>query len=199
MDTACYVLNRIEPRYIVSNRGVVRIEQNTIENQQKEADIVAMIREGISRINHNKRPSSKHEVKKGNPPLRSGRVFNIPTIIGRVFDGTNFAPMANIDIELFRNEEMVNMVDNNWQNPYHLVEYTEGTFSFWPSPIPAEEVNVYKLFEFFIRINTLGFDEFKYFFKIPVKSEQKNISTFSRDRTFKLPDVYLFPPGEEHF
>ncbi|MDR2193929.1 MAG: late competence development ComFB family protein [Treponema sp.] len=199
MDTVCYVLNRIEPRYIVSNRGVVRIEQNTIENQQKEADIVAMIHEGISKINHNKRPSSNHQVKKEATPLHTGQMFNIPTITGRIFDGMNFAPMTNIDIELLCDKEKVTMLNTNWQNPFHLVEPSQGVFSFWPSPIPAKAADEYKFFEFSIRVNEPGFDELKYFFKIPVKSEQKNITTFSPARTFKLPDLYLFPPGEETF
>ncbi|MDR0374492.1 MAG: late competence development ComFB family protein [Treponema sp.] len=197
IDTACYVLNRIEPRYIVSNRGAIRIERNSIENQQRKVDIVVMIHEGIAKINHNKRPSFTHGVKKEEQSVHGMPMFNLPAISGRVFDGTNFAPMTNIDIELLRDDEMVAMVDNNWQNPFHLVEHNEGVFSFWPAPIATNEANVHKMFEFSIKINAQGFDKLNYFFKIPVKSEQKSGATFLRSRTFKLPDMYLFPPGED--
>ncbi|MDR1220814.1 MAG: late competence development ComFB family protein [Treponema sp.] len=197
IDTACYVLNRIEPRYIVSNRGAVRIEQNSIENQQRGADIVVMIREGITQINHNKRPSSTHEIKKEESPVPATPVFNLPAISGRVFDGANFAPMADIDVELLRSGEMVAMVDNNWQNPFHLIEQSKGTFSFWPAPVLAKEASMHAMFEFSVRINAQGFDDLDYFFKIPVKSEQRSVTTFLLSRSFKLPDLYLFPPGEE--
>jgi competence protein ComFB len=197
IDTACYVLNRIEPRYIVSNRGSVRIGQDSIENQQRRADIVVMIREGITKINHNKRPSSPHGIKKEERPVQAAPVFNLPVIVGRVFDGTNFAPMANIDIELLRDGEMVVMANNNWQNPFRLTEHSGGAFSFWPAPIEDSEVNAHKMFECSIRIDVQGFDTLNYFFKIPVKSEQRSVTMFLLDRTFKLPDMYLFPPGED--
>jgi competence protein ComFB len=197
MDTMCYVLNRIEPHYIVSNRGAVRVERETIANQQRQADIVTMIREGIDKINENKRPSSKHSTRRGNITMENKPVFNLPTIIGRIFNGMNFEPISNIKVELLRNDDLVTMVDDNWQNPYHLLSHSEGTFSFWPAPILAENVNVHRNFEFFLRINAPNFDELKHFFKIPVVSEVKSITAFSRERTFKLADIYLFPPGEE--
>jgi competence protein ComFB len=192
MDTACYVLNRIEPRYIVSNRGAVRIEQETLANQQKEADIVATIHEGIKQVAHNKRPSH-----------RSGRndihapVFNMPTIIGRLFNGLNFAPVADVKIDLRCNGNLVTMVDNNWQNPYHLMPHSEGTFTFLPAPILAESVGIHRSFEFSVRATVPDFEEMNHFFKVPVISESKSIITYSRNRTFKLPDLYLFQPGEE--
>ncbi|MDR2784063.1 MAG: late competence development ComFB family protein [Treponema sp.] len=198
IDTACYVLNRIDPRYIVSNRGIVRIEQPSIENQQRKADIVVMIHEGIIKINHNKRSSSTHGIKKEERSIHPSPAFNLPAIVGRVFDGTNFAPMEDIDIHLLRDDKLVAMADSNWQNPYHLVTYNEGTFSFWPAPIVTGEVNMHKMFEFSIKINAQGFDTLSYFFKIPVKSEQRSVATFVRSRTFKLPDMYLFPPEREN-
>jgi competence protein ComFB len=157
-----------------------------------------MIREGITKVNHTKRPSSTHGIKKEDMSVHATPVFNLPAVVGRVFDGTNFAPLADIDIQLLRDDEMVAMIDNNWQNPYHLVEHSEGTFSFWPAPIAASEVNVHKIFEFSVRINVQGFDTLNYFFKVPVKSEQRSAITFVRSRTFKLPDMYLFPSEEEN-
>ena len=36
LDTACFVLNRIAPYYIISNRWVARVEQEAIGRQQLE-------------------------------------------------------------------------------------------------------------------------------------------------------------------
>jgi competence protein ComFB len=89
------------------------------------------------------------------------------------------------------------MKDSNWQNPYNLVPNTEGTFTFWPNPIPAEGVDLHKTFEYSIKIEAPGFETLNHFFKIPVISEIQSASSFSMDRTFKLPDLYMFPPGTE--
>jgi competence protein ComFB len=194
MDTACYVLNRTKPRYIVSNRGVARLEQENLERQQKDADIVALVYEGLKRINHNQRPNALHQGDAA-PALVMTPVFNIPTIVGRLFSGTNFAPMSNIKVELHRNGELVSMKDNNWQNPYNLVSNTEGTFTFWPNPIPAEAAEVRRIFEYSIRIEAPDFETLNHFFKIPVISEIQSAAVYSMGRTFKLPDLYMFPPG----
>jgi competence protein ComFB len=122
-------------------------------------------------------------------------VFNIPTIVGRVFDGVTFAPVAGIKIELRHNGELVIMKDYNWQNPYFLVANTEGTFTFWPDPIPSKTAEIRKSFEYLIKIETPGYEPLNHFFKIPVISELRSAVSYSMGRTFKLPDLYLFPPG----
>jgi competence protein ComFB len=196
MNTACYVLNRTEPRYIVSNRGVARIEQENLQRQQKDADIAALVYEGLKRINHNQRPNALHQGSAA-PAAVNTPVFNIPTIVGRLFNGTNFAPLSDVKVELHRNGELVAMKDNNWQNPYILVANTEGTFTFWPNPVPAEAADLRKIFEYSIKTEAPGLEPLNHFFKIPVISEIQSAAVYSMGRTFKLPDLYMFPPGEE--
>ncbi|MDR1901558.1 MAG: late competence development ComFB family protein [Treponema sp.] len=197
MDTACYVLNRTAPLYIVSNRGVVRTELEVHERQQTDADIAAMVYEGLRRVNHNQRITSHGGYKTENIQPDNRPVFNIPTIVGRIFSGVNFAPLSNIKIELRRNGELVAMKNPNWQNPYFVVANTEGTFSFWPKSVRAEVSQSHRIFEYSLYINTPDYAELNHFFKIPVISEIQPAGSFSMDRTFKLPDLYLFPPGAE--
>jgi competence protein ComFB len=195
LDVACYVLNRTTPYYIVSNRGVARVEQESFERQQQNADINTLIYEALKRVSHNQRslPSDKNakSLPEGVP------VFNIPTIIGRLFNGLNFSPMSDISIELYQEGKLVPMKDRNWQNPYNLVFNTGGTFTFWPEPIQAEKTGNRKTFEYSLRIEAPGFEELNHFFRIPVIGEVQTAGSFSMDRTFKLPDLYMFPPGEE--
>ncbi|MDR0644989.1 MAG: late competence development ComFB family protein [Treponema sp.] len=198
LDTACYVLNRIKPHYIVSNRGVVRVGQESLERQQQKIDIITIIHEGIKQINKNRRVSS-HGFYVDSSLNMNRPVFNIPTIVGRLFNGVNFMPMEDIKVELRRNEDIVTMIDSNWQNPYQLLSHCEGTFTFWPAPIQAESFDIRRNFEFSVRIKALDFEELNHFFRIPVTSEIRNISAYSRDRTFKLPDLYIFPPGKDDF
>jgi competence protein ComFB len=198
MDTACYVLNRFPPRYMVSNRGVARVERDSIEWQQKEADIVTLVYEGIKQVNHNQRPFFSHGPQKdGKVQDVNMPVYNIPTIIGRLFNGLNFSPLANLKVELRRNGDLVTMKDANWQNPYRLVANTEGTFTFWPTPIPAEEANIHKSFEYTIRVEAPEFEPLNHHFNVPVISEYQSTRSFSLGRTFTLHDLYMFPPGDE--
>jgi competence protein ComFB len=193
-DAACFVLNRIPPHYIVSNRGAARIEQVSISRQQKEADVVSMVFEALKRVSHNQRPNSDHS-NASRDESKQGPVFNIPTIIGRAFDGADFSPLAGITVELWREGKLVKMKNRNWQNPCILVANTQGAFTFWPESISTGKVNARENFEYSVRIEAEGFETMHHFFSIPVVSEAGDAESFSMDRTFKLPDLYLFPPG----
>jgi competence protein ComFB len=195
IDAACFVLNRIPPHYIISNRGVARIEQETIGRQQREADAASLIFEALKRVSHNQRPNFHQSPDEG--AGIKGPVFNIPTIVGRAFDGSNFSPLAGVSVELWQDGKLVEMKNQNWQNPSTLVANTQGTFSFWPVSIPADEAKIRKDFEYSIKIAVEGFETLTHFFAIPVISEGGDSVSFTMDRTFKLPDLYLFPPGEE--
>lgn len=198
LDTACFVLNRANPYYIISNRGVARVEQEPIERQQLEADIVTLIHEGIRRVSHNQRPYSSHLEHTGADDEPSGRpVFNIPTIIGRLFNGINFEPLADIVVVLYEEGLLVKMKDKNWQNPYTLVRNTKGTFTFWPDSVPAEKENIRRIFQYAIKVEVPGMEPLHHFFQIPVTSESKYVRSFSINRTFKIQDLYMFPLGSD--
>ncbi|GHT82012.1 hypothetical protein FACS1894137_00130 [Spirochaetia bacterium] len=193
IDAACFVLNRIPPHYIMSNRGAARIDQGSLR-QQKDADVVSLVYEAIKRVSHNQRPNIDHTQ---GPVKKSARTpaFNIPTIIGRAFNGANFSPLADIQVELRRDGKLAEMKNRNWQNPCTLVANTQGTFTFWPESIPAQEADIHSSFEYSIKIEAAGFETLSHFFKVPVLSEDGDAESFSMDRTLKLPDMYLFPPG----
>jgi competence protein ComFB len=195
LDVICYALNRTLPHYIVSNRGVSRVRWAGIEQQQHVADIAALIQEGLHKVSHNQRPNSPDSGETAaidpNEP-----VYNVPTIVGRVFDGENFAPLSDIYVELLWNGELVPMMNVNWQNPYHIVPNTEGSFSFWPTPDKASGLNKHKVFEYNLRVMAPGRETLIHFFKIPVASEIRQAGSFALNRTHKLPDLYMFPPGE---
>jgi len=197
MDVICYVLNRTPPRYIVSNRGASRSLEEGIECQQQAADIAALIHDGLKQVNHNLRPNFTHSSEKSAASNETAiPKFIIPTIMGRIFNGDNFAPLSDATVELIWAGELVAMRDGNWQNPYHIVHHVEGNYSFWPTPVPASRENNHKIFEYILRVSAPEFEVLTHTFKIPVASEIQATMSFSPDRTFKLPDLYMFPPGE---
>jgi len=198
LDTICYTLNRIKPRYIVSNRGMTRIEQDWVGRQQTEADIATLVYQGLRQVNHNQRPTSAHtgdspsEDKISNEPA-----FYIPTIIGRLFDGETFAPLAGVTVELRHGEDLVPMRNKNWQNPFTLIANTPGTFTFWPAPVPADAMDLHRLFGYSLKVVSSQYETLIHFFKIPaISTLQVSHASYTMDRTFKLPDLYLFHPGE---
>ena len=198
MDVTCYALNRLPPHYIVSHRGASRVRRGSFEHQQQAADMTSIIYDGMKKVNHNQRPNFSHSSKSGGKGIESGvPVFNVPVIMGRLFNGDNFAPLSDLNVELLWNGELVPMKDGNWHNPFHLVSNTEGTFSFWPAPAKASKADMHKIFEYALRVSSSGFDTLNHFFKIPVASEIQTAGSFSLERTFKLPDLYMFPPGED--
>jgi competence protein ComFB len=200
LDAACYVLNRTKPLYVVSNRGVARLERETLERQQKDIDITVLIYRALEDVAHNRRPYFDHlSPNLPSKPKDPRPVFNIPVIFGRVFNGVNFEPLSGIDVELRYDGDLSVMRDLNWQNPCRIVKDTEGTFTFWPEPVPAETAGEQSVFEFALRIKTEGYETLNSFFDIPVTSEAETEIPFSMDRTYKLKDVYLFPEGTEEY
>jgi competence protein ComFB len=87
------------------------------------------------------------------------------------------------------------MKDNNWQNPYTLVANTKGTFAFWPKPMRADVPGQRGSFEYSIHIEVPGLETLNHFFKIPMISDALLVKSYSSTRTFKLPDLYMFPSG----
>lgn len=196
MDTACYVLNRSEPCYIVSNRGIARLEQDGFEKQQLEADIAALVHEGLRRVQHNQRSTVSHGTGAVSRAAPHTLAYDIPIIVGRIFDGATFAPLTGVKVELFSGGEQVPMRDPNWQNPYTLVPNTAGNFTFWPAPVNAEAANEHKTFEYSMKVEAPDYEPITHFFKLTAMSKARSSVAFSMERTFKLPDLYLFPPGE---
>jgi competence protein ComFB len=196
IDTICYTLNRIEPNYIVSNRGFTRIEHSGIKRQQTIADINSLIYKGIRLVNHNMRPTAPHDgtgivTHKMHHPL-----FDIPTISGRLFNGISFEPIVGIEVHLYYDSELVQMRNTNWQNPFTMVPSTPGVFSFWPAQMVADVPDITREFRFSLKINSPDFEPLNHFFIISTTSKFHNPQSYALNRTFKLPDLYLFPPGE---
>jgi competence protein ComFB len=195
-DTICYTLNRIEPQYIVSNRGFTRIDPTSIKQQQMEADITSLVYKGLRLVNHNMRPTAPHDKTVPGEQKVNHPVFDIPTIAGRIFDGISFEPITGIEVSLYCEGELVSMRNNNWQNPYTMVPSTPGAYSFWPAPVIADTPDINKEFVFTIRVNSPDYETLSHFFNITAISKFHTPHSYALNRTFKLPDLYLFPPGE---
>jgi len=195
VDTICFTLNRVEPHYIVSNRGFSRIDLNSLNSQQMEADITSLIYKGIRLVNHNQRPTAPHDESIVINNRIHNPVYDIPTIAGRIHNGVSFEPVADIEVSLFCDGELISMRNSNWQNPYTIIPSTPGAFSFWPAPITADAPDISKEFKFSVRVNSPDYEPLNHFFSITAIGKFHTPHSYTLNRTYKLPDLYIFPPG----
>lgn len=193
LDVMCYVLNRIEPEYIVSGRGIAHMKSAAgyQDRIQKEVDIAALINEGIKKISQTTRPHHVDEPEKELP--KDGFYFNFPTIIGRLFNGENFEPLYDVTVSLKKDDQIVKTIDANWDNPYTIVKNTPGNFQFWPFPVNADKTGEKLTYEFELVVECEKYEPFSHFFELEVESEEGFVEFFQYNKSFKLKDMYLFP------
>ncbi|MDA8425612.1 MAG: late competence development ComFB family protein [Treponema sp.] len=197
-DVACYVLNRVKPEYIVSSRGLAYSEREGLDKVQRQADVISLVREGWGKVSHAPRQTTAHYGAEPEtaPVHDEGPAYNFPTIMGRVFDGRNFAPLGEGRVRLLEGGAEVQMVDPNWQNPFVLAGATAGTYIFWPRTVSGQEGGGGRRWNFEIRVEVPGFDALSHFAVIDLSPEREARADFSLQRVHKVPDLYLFPEGQ---
>jgi len=193
LDVACYVLNRIQSKYMTSSRGLAHLRTEFQNNLQKSADLASLINDGIKQVSTTKRPHYDHG-EEGKIPSPEGPLYNFPTIIGRLFNGKTFEPMKDITISLGKGGKLVEMIEPSWQNPYYISYKTAGTFLFWPHPVPANSPKAKQIFEFELVVEEQAeYDELHHFFEMNLEAEEEFNEAVHLQRTYKLEDLYLFP------
>ncbi|MDR2897189.1 MAG: late competence development ComFB family protein [Spirochaetaceae bacterium] len=193
LDTCCYVLNRTSPQYILSSRGVARARAE--DNRQLLADIDTLVMEGIKLVNASKRPFNDHEKYADFDMLTEGPVYNFPTFVGTIYDGTTFEPLNDVQITLKQENEFAAMIDRSWVNPYKTNSINPGTYTFWMRPQFEEKLDAQKTFSFSIEATALGYERLMSFFSITLFSESLPRYAYNSTNTLKLQDLYLFPKG----
>lgn len=197
LDSICYVLNRVTPRYIVSGREATFSSQALYDYQLK-ADIDALAIEAIKVINSVQRPYHKVFIdNKNNDVLREAMPsFNFPLFTGGVFDGNTFEPIIGATVTLRDNNGLVKMQDSSWDNPVKTYKTTGASFSFWPQSITAQKVNMSKKFMFIAEASVPGYQDSLQTFEITLTSEEKMRSFISNSLAVKMADFVMFSESD---
>mgnify|MGYP000923024835 FL=1 len=193
LDVSCYVLNRIPPEYVTSGRGVVHGETDWSGKVQRTADVLTLVREGWTRINLKKRPQYHQGSPVASSELPEGPVFNFPSVMGRLFNGVDFSPLEDIQVGLYREDELLPMIDPNWQNPCRIVRETEGMYIFWPRPLPAGSAGEEAVFQLRVHAEIPGFEAVSHYFELSLDAEPSAVDQITVRKVYKLPDLYVFP------
>jgi competence protein ComFB len=149
-DIAAYVLNRLPPRYITSERGFTRLATEEMEPEQEQQNmarlinVLMLVNDGIELLNERRPPDSDphsgngHERVDTDPAEELALVHNFPQIVGKVVDAETGDSITRATVTLLRDDEVAHSADAGWPNPFVTAERTFGYFSFWPAPIRDE-------------------------------------------------------------
>lgn len=192
LDTICYVLNRIPPRYIKSGRGLAHSQlEDSIDKAQLSADINRIAIEGMKQVLATRRP---HDSERTNLP--DTPVFNFPTFVGRILDGTTFEPLKDIPVTLLSGSEKAESIDGTWENPYYISGHTPGTFTFWVKPQSSKKEGTKKVFSFKLRAEKEGYDPLSFYFELGITSESFIRTAYTAEHSYILPDLHIFPVSD---
>lgn len=191
LDTISYVLNRIQPKYVVSGRGVLHA-RDVMEDPQVKADIDAIGLEGIRIVSSTKRPFHTSPRKDCIVQQTEKPVFNFPTIQGTILEGNTFEPLIGATVTIKQNGNLVDMADMTWANPIHTYQSTRGTYSFWPKALEANKNDESKKFNFTIEVSCPGYDDITYSFDTTLTSESIVRGELDTTISLKLMDLVMF-------
>jgi hypothetical protein len=88
------------------------------------------------------------------------------------------------------------MIDYTWQNPYFVVESTQGNFTFLPHPERARHAGERRRFSFEITADARGFTPLQHFFQLELTASEQVLYNFRLQNTYKVGELYLFPEDE---
>ncbi len=152
-DVAAYVLNRLPPRYIMSERGFTRIaaEQWMLDvdeaprrsRDRQDPTLVGMVQllilinKAIQVVGSRRRgpsPGKRASVAATGPriDLDEGFWHNFPQIIGRLVDTRAKAPVLGATVTLTAGKLGLLPAERGWANPCQTSDGTKGYFSLWP-------------------------------------------------------------------
>ncbi len=197
LDAYSYVLNKIQPRYVVSGRGITYNATEILSDTQLMADLDRLSVEAIRMVNSAKRPY--HATAKLNA---SGDwetmipTFTFPTFIGCVFDGSTFEPLINAKVTLKTSDgTCATMMDASWANPCTTFRNTNGRYSFWVAPEASLKNNIEKTFDFTVEIECEGYDPTCYTFSMSLTSKIEDPHKLDSTSTYRIRDLQLFKHG----
>ncbi len=147
-DIAAYTLNRIPPKYIMSERGFTRLASEYWLDDGNESgltslvELVLLINRAINVVTSRRQGGGPNVVIQAQPAeipdIQEIEYWhNFPQIIGKVVDKKSRKPIYGICVTLYIDGEKSDPAEPGWQNPYHTNSGTKGFYSFWPRPVTS--------------------------------------------------------------
>ena len=141
-DVAAYALNRLPPRYIVSERGFTRLAAEHFDDESlgSMVGILMLVNEGISLVER-RRPAvggiaaaKTLSVEEQVMPMHT-----MPQVFGKIVSSETGAPVHGAEVLLLVNGARAEEARAGWPNPCTVVPGANGYYSFWPAPVRCAE------------------------------------------------------------
>ena len=145
-DVAAYVLNRIPPRYIMSERGFTRMAgEHWVESENDGGltnfvELVILVNKAIELITHRRRAASNGVHSGGELGIGELELWhNFPQVVGKIVDADTREPVYGATIAFLVDGEHSRPAEPSWSNPYATNAATKGFFSFWPQSMRSKD------------------------------------------------------------
>jgi len=150
-DVAAYTLNRLPPRYILSERGFTRlaadhwVEADSEDGIAGLVEVLILVHKAIDIVKSRRKPSepSVEAQPRQEEDLPDVRKYwhNLPYLIGRVLDKNTKKPVLDASVRVSINGKLAEPAERGWFNPYRTNAGTKGFYSFLPKPIRSRSKN----------------------------------------------------------
>lgn len=193
-DTAAYVLNRIPPRYITSDRGFNRLAAEHIVDEENRDSLVnainlmVLVNKALDVITSRRRsPRTNGKKPVGEPrPLEIGLIHNFPQIVGKILDAETGEPIDGARVTLMVAGKKVAPAEPGWSNPSRTNDKTDGLYSFWPEPARDQREEVVWDIEVFAEHDS--------YHSVSMSGEVETIGTFEVNRVIQSESIVYLEP-----
>ena len=149
-DVAAYVLNRLPPRYIMSERGFTRLAAEHLDEHNSSLGsmigILVLVNQGIDVVTRRRKPSVNASGQPISMEEQLSPVHNLPQIFGKVVNAESGAAVHGASVRLSINGRTATPAEPGWPNPFVTQRSTNGYYSFWPAPVrDSSEIQTFTL------------------------------------------------------
>ena len=136
-DVAAYALNRLPPRYILSERGFTRLAaDHYVEGDNGDGlaglvEVLLLVNKAVDTITGRRKPADGERPAGEEGDALLGYWHNLPYLIGRVADRGR--AVVGASVTLYVNDKLaLPAAEAGWTNPYVTNAATRGFYSFLP-------------------------------------------------------------------
>lgn len=191
VDSMCYALNRVKPRYIKSGKGLAYFFQLEFNRgSQFFIDVSAVAMESMRVVQANRGPHTDDETEEDITTYKAA--FNFPTIKCKINDGNNQSPMNDVVVSLFMDDNLVDQMDILWDNPYTVHSNMGGVCTFWPKTQKADTDGITKDFNFVLVVEKEGYESVRQAFTLSITSTKNASQSFDITSCHEIKDIYMF-------
>lgn len=200
-DVAAYTLNRLPPRYIMSERGFTRLAADHLVDSDNEdglaslVEVLILVNKAIDTVKSRRKGEkpardTEHPSQEELPDVRK-YWHNLPYLIGRVLDKKTRRPILDAHVRVTIDGELAEPAERGWLNPYRTNAGTKGFYSFLPKPIRSRSKNKTCTLE--LAIEHRDYKPLKVEQKIETAGEMTTYQFIRSDQILNLKDSYLVP------